>query len=129
MTRKKVIKILMSISCDGYSREWGDPFRAYRAAVPSLTNAQTLVYFLSEIDEQAIEDADKRALERITEVDVWLYNKLHKPPPWRRKIDSEQVELIKTVNTDAFYFLRLSKKLQKAAMMKDQKEEAAKSAH
>ncbi len=121
MTRKKVIKILMSISCDGYSREWSDLFRAYRAAVPGLTNAQLLVYFLTEIDEQAIEAADKRALERTTEVDVWLYTKLHTPPIWRRKIDTEEMELVKTVNSDAFYFLRLSEKLQKVAAQAEER--------
>ena len=119
----------MSISCDGYRRGWADLFRAYRAAAPSLTNAQLLAYFVAEIDKQAIEAADKPALERTTEVDVWLYTKVHKPPIWRRKIDAEALELVKTANSDTFYFLRLSEKLQQAAELIEQKEEAAQSAH
>lgn len=129
MTRKKVIKILMSISCDGYKRGWADLLRAYRAAAPGLTNAQLLAYLVAEIDKKAIEAADKHALERTTAVDVWLYTKNHTPPIWRRKIDAKELELVKTANSDTFYFLRLSEKLQHAAALIEQKEEAAQSAH
>lgn len=72
MTRKRAVKLLMSVTLDGYSRAANDLIRRYRKKHPAATNEQILLDILFRIDGAAICAWDFETMARAMSMYAYL---------------------------------------------------------